>query len=202
MYPAIEPKMHTGKELIVAPGGESVSKLQDFWQWAHSDLMGNAERGALAEYLVACALGLRQSPRISWRKYDLLTNDGISVEVKASGYLQTWEQKALSRPVFGIQSTFGWNSVTNKYDDTKHRQADIYVFCLHKHTAQATADPLLISQWDFYLLSTAMINEKFGEQKSASLSALIQAGAELCPYEDLQQRIHELVSSKKSCFPP
>ena len=194
MYPAIEPKLQTGEEAIVTPGGGTISSLRDFWRWAYSDLMSNAERGALAEYLVACALGVENDPRISWGRYDLLTTAGIAVEVKTSGYLQTWMQKELSRPCFGIRPTYGWDAATNKYDTVKRRQADIYVFCVHKHTDQDTANPLLISQWDFYLLPTSVINEKLGNQESASLTALIQAGAELCPYENLAQRISELFS--------
>lgn len=201
MYPAIIPKMQTGEEAIVSTDGSIIGILHDFWQWAYSDLMGNAERGALAEYLVACALGVENSPRIAWDKFDLQTTDGIAVEVKTSGYLQTWTQKSLSRPIFGIQPTLGWDSVTNEYDKEKHRQADIYVFCLHKHTEQETADPLQLSQWDFYLLPTAVINQTFGTQKSASLSALIQAGAERCPYERLRQRISEIFSHNSHISP-
>ena len=79
----------------------------------------------------------------------------IAVEVKTSGYLQTWEQKALSKPIFGIQPTFGWDSKTNEYEAEKKRQSDIYVFCVHAHTDQETADPLQICQWEFNLLPKA-----------------------------------------------
>ena len=50
------------------------------------DGMDNAERGALAEYLVACALGGGEGVRVNWDKYDLLSPEGIAVEVKSSGY--------------------------------------------------------------------------------------------------------------------
>lgn len=192
MYPAIEPKRLTGEEPLVAPDGVQIGYLIDFWRWAYSDLVGNAERGALAEYIVACALGIHQSERISWDKYDLITDNGISIEVKTSGYLQTWEQKALSKPLFGIQPTYGWDSKTNQYDKEKKRQADIYVFCVHKHTDQETINPLIISQWEFYLMPTITINEKFGLQKTVSLSALINAGAELCDYHNLKDRIYQI----------
>ena len=46
MYPAIIPERLTGQELIINPDGEPVSSLIDFWRWAYSDLIGNAERGA------------------------------------------------------------------------------------------------------------------------------------------------------------
>lgn len=193
MYPAMKPKRMIGTEPIVSPDGHTVGRMLDFWQWAYSDLVGNAERGALAEYLVACALGINGNERISWDKYDLLSTDGVAIEVKTSGYLQTWEQKNLSKLVFGIHETYGWNSQTNTYERTQKRQADIYVFCVHKHKDQQTVDPLQIAQWDFYLMPTAQINEKFGAQKTVFLSSLINAGAELCQYDRLCARIHELM---------
>ena len=195
MYPAIEPERLTGNEPLVTPNGDEIGCLYGFWQWAYSDLVGNAERGALAEYIVACALGIADSVRIAWDKYDLLTKEGISVEVKTSGYLQTWEQKDLSKPIFGIQPTFGWDSKSNEYSTEQKRQSDIYIFCLHKHTDQATINPLLISQWDFFLLPTAVINDKFKNQKTATLSSLIKAGAQKCDYHDIKRMIHQLCNN-------
>lgn len=193
MYPAIEPKKMNGTEALTTTDGKRICSLIDFWQWAYSDLIGNAERGALGEFIVACALDIQDSVRISWDKFDLLTKDGIAIEVKTSGYLQTWEQDSLSKLVFGIGPTYGWNSKTNKYDETKKRQSDMYVFCVHKHTEQRTVNPLLISQWDFYLMPTKLLDEKFGEHKSATLTSLIKAGALRCEYEELNTKIKELL---------
>ena len=201
MYPAIEPERLTGEEAIIAPNGDKVGCLIDFWRWAYSDLVSNATRGALAEYLVACALDIHHTERISWDKYDLLTNEGIAIEVKTSGYLQTWKQNSLSKPTFGIQPTYGWDSKSNEYDKEQKRQSDIYVFCLHKHTDQATINPLLLSQWEFYLMPTNVLNEKFGSQKTVTLSALKKAGAEVCEYENLRSRILELFPNKYPTTP-
>lgn len=195
MYPAIEPNRMTGTEVILSPNGQVIGQLLDFWQWAYSNLMGNAERGALAEFIVACALGISDSERVSWDKYDLLSKENVAIEIKTSGYLQTWEQKDLSKLIFGIQPTYGWNSKTNTYESVQKRQSDIYVFCVHKHKDQATADPLQLVQWDFYLMPTVLINKKFGAQKTATLSALIKAGAELCDFDRLNTRIHELAKA-------
>ena len=192
MYPAIKPVRLSGEEMIVSANGEPISKLLDFWRWAYSDLVGNAERGVLAEYLVACALNINHKERIAWDKYDLMTNDGISIEVKTSAYIQTWHQKSLSKLVFSIQPTFGWDSHTNEFSTKKQRQADVYVFCVHEHKYQATINPLDLSQWAFYLLPTKILNYKFGDQKTASLSSLIDAGAEQCSYDNLKNRISEL----------
>lgn len=188
-YPAIRPERKNGDEPILTADGNEIGKLSDFWQWAYSDLIGNAERGALAEYIVASALGVQNGTRISWDRYDLLSKEGIAIEVKTSGYIQTWEQRELSKLIFGISPTYGWDSVTNEYSQEKMRQSDVYVFCVHKHTDQATVDLLDTSQWDFYVIPTTVLNEKFGQQKSVSLSSLLKVGAVPCRYEDLYEQI-------------
>ena len=139
IYPAIEPKRLSGNEAII-DGDNKVSDVLAFWQWAYSELVGNTERGALAEYLIACALGIENEPRISWNRYDLVSSEGVTIEVKSSGYLQTWEQDKLSDIQFGISETFGWDSITNEYTKDKMRQAKVYVFCVHNHKEQSTLD--------------------------------------------------------------
>lgn len=192
---AISPRKLDGKEAVITPDGKRICAVIDFWRWAYSDLNGNAERGILAEFIVACALGIQNSERISWDRYDLVTKEGITVEVKTSGYLQTWKQTKLSKIVFGIGPTYGWDSKNNRYDKIKQRQAQIYVFCVHKHKEKESLNPLLIAQWDFYLLPTKKIDTEFGDQKTATLSALIKAGAEICEYNNLHTRIVELITN-------
>jgi len=188
-YPALKPQILDENTPLVDEKGNAVAKVVDFWKWAYSDLVGNTERGALAEYIVACAMGVEKKERVAWDKYDLQSPEGIAVEVKASGYIQTWDQDKLSAISFGIQPTYGWDSVTNEYAQERQRQSDVYVFCVHKHTDQETVNPLDISQWDFYVLATRVLNEKVGEQKRISLSALQKLGAEKCSYETLYDKI-------------
>lgn len=109
-YPAMHPKFLQGKTSLIDREGNQFAKLEDFWSWAYSDLLGNTERGILAEYIVACALGIQNKARVLWDKYDLLSEEGIAIEVKASGYLQTWNQEKISKINFGIQPTLGWDS--------------------------------------------------------------------------------------------
>src|SRR4051794_6120931 len=66
--------------------------VADFWRYAFSDLRDNTVRGVLAEFLVAAALGQTESRRIGWANHDITTRSGTRVEVKASGYLQSWAQ--------------------------------------------------------------------------------------------------------------
>jgi hypothetical protein len=67
--------------------------LLSFWQWSASDLVSNALRGRLAEFLVAQALGIADGIRAEWDAYDLRTRQGHTLEVKSAAYLQTWKQK-------------------------------------------------------------------------------------------------------------
>ncbi|WP_195985135.1 hypothetical protein [Clostridium sp. D33t1_170424_F3] len=92
-YPVIPSHFLKGEMPLTDNMGKEIAKLEDFWSWAYSDLLGNTERGALAEYIVACAMGIQKKERTAWDKYDLLSAEGIAIEVKASGYLQTWGKK-------------------------------------------------------------------------------------------------------------
>lgn len=190
-YPAILTTKKSGEEELIDPSGQPVGKLQDFWQWAYSDLIGNAERGLLAEYIVACALGLTDEGRVEWDKYDLKTKDGISVEIKTSGYIQTWGQQKLSSLQFGIRETLAWDNETNEYEAEVKRQADVYVFCVHKHKDQETINPLDLRQWEFYVLSTRDLNEKVGNQKSIGLGRLMEIGAVKSSFEKLSETIRK-----------
>lgn len=191
IYPAIETKKKTGNEQFLNAGSD-VCTLRDFWAWAYSDLIGNTERGRLAEFIVAMALGITEGISVSWDKYDLLSKEGIRVEVKSSAYLQSWEQQCLSKISFGIQPTYGWDSVSNKFDAEKKHQSDVYVFCVLKHKDQATLNPLDLSQWEFYVLSTATLDKAVPGQKTISLNKLSNIGAKKCEYDVLYKTIkHE-----------
>ena len=74
--------------------------LLSFWQWKGSDLVSNATRGVVAEYLVALALHVDVSGvRDEWAAYDLVTPSGIKIEVKSAAFVQSWFQRpSLSSP--------------------------------------------------------------------------------------------------------
>ena len=191
-YPAIPPQILDGNNSLIDTKGNTIARLSDFWSWAYSDLLGNTERGDLAEYIVACALGIQNKERIPWNKYDSVSPEGITIEIKTSGYLQTWGQKKLSLLNFGIRPTKAWDRMTNDFDTQKRRQADIYIFCVHKHKDQNTVNSLDINQWDFYILPSKILDEKVGNQKSISLTSLLKIGAKPCSYDNLHKKIIEL----------
>lgn len=163
----------TGEEPFAHHGEDIGPRLRNFWSWACSDLIGNAMRGVLAEYIVGLALGcVNDHTRLHWDAADLRTRRGLRVEVKSSAYLQSWQQERLSKISFDIRPTIGWDAATNTWAVERKRQADVYVFCVFTPTAKATANPLDSDQWDFYVLSTDRLNAAVGEQKTITLGSL------------------------------
>lgn len=164
--------------------------LLDFWSWAHSDMISNAERGRLAEYIVNCALQSPSLYRIEWDAVDVVASNGVKVEVKSSAYLQAWSQEKFSSIQFDIAPKKSWDSVTNLYSEAKLRSADVYVFCLFASTEPKEANPLDLKQWEFYVLGTNVLNDCVPEQKKIGLNSLIKLGAKKVCYDEIYDAVN------------
>lgn len=169
--------------------GVDMLTREKYWQWAHSDLLSNAERGVVAEYLVGTATDSLGEQRTEWDAWDLTTPEGIRVEVKSSGYVQSWKQEKLSDIRFSVREAKGWMAETNTYTTDRARSADVYVFCIHKEIDKALADPLKVNQWDFIVFPVNLLNQKLGSQKTVGLSTLLGIGGELISYDSLSEAI-------------
>ena len=189
---SIEFKIKTGAEEIVCPNRKR--KLINFWQWAYSDLIGNTERGQLAEYLVALACGIDHKVRISWKAYDLELDNSTKIEVKSSGYLQTWKQKNISKPIFNIPKTLAWDHIENIFEKEKRRQADVYVFALHAHKDKKTVNSLDTNQWEFYILSSKVLDDEIGDAKQITLERIKGLNAIRSNFEELLENIKRVNS--------
>lgn len=163
----------TGDEQFSIDGKPIGFRLKDFWQWSVSDLISNATRGRLAEFIVANALRIDlKEVRDEWRAYDLLTPEGIKVEVKSAAYVQSWNQKKPSVITFDTKASRYWDSETNIQSKESKRQADVYVFCLLKHADKSTINPLALEQWKFYVLSRRDLEGYKRSKVSITLSSL------------------------------
>lgn len=69
----------TGEEFFYLKDKRLNLQLKDFWSWNQSDILNNALRGILAEYIVATAIEAKNEIRIEWDGYDLVTEEGIKV---------------------------------------------------------------------------------------------------------------------------
>ena len=186
---AIDTTRKTGSESFITNNTPLPFTLLDFWQWSSSDLVGNAMRGVLAEYIVASAVGCTGGSRTEWDAYDIETDSGIKIEVKSASYIQSWKQVRYSDIIFGIAPTQSLIGDTQIYSEHKVRQADVYVFCVLAHKDQDTINPLNLDQWDVYVISTEVLNEVVGEQKTIGLQSLLKLSPKKTNYEGLGESI-------------
>ena len=170
----------TGDEPLHANGLPLGPRLGDFWRWSASDLVSNVARGVFAEFLVAHALGIDTSGvRDGWAAFDLVTPDGIRVEVKSAAYVQSWWQRRLSPITFSVRRTRAWSADTGFMAAEAMRQADVYVFSLLAHADKTTIDPLNVDQWRFFVVATAVLNARTRSQHSITLNTLRRITPEL-----------------------
>ncbi len=146
--------------------------LQEFWQWSASDIISNATRGLVAEFLVANAIGAAYDVRDEWAAYDLNDPRGFTIEVKSAAYIQSWKQRRLSPITFNCKRSFAVDPDTGKQEAERRRQAEVYVFALLAHQVQSTLDPFDLRQWEFYVVPTVTLDRRTRSQHSITLNSL------------------------------
>jgi hypothetical protein len=149
--------------------------VEQFYRWAYADVFTNIVRAAVAEYLVACAIGRDHGKRSSWAGYDLEL-DGIKIEVKSSACFVSGKTPTKSNS-YDIEARCGsWhpNGTLIASDGRARRCADVYVFAYHWQTDRELADTLDVSQWRFYVVPTAWLDQRFGNQKRIARDKIAQ----------------------------
>lgn len=171
----ILPKIKSGEERLKFKNKNLSFKLVDFWKWSSSNLLSNTTRGIFAEFLVATATDVDlNTPREEWAEFDLITPDGIRIEVKSAAFIQTWEQKDFSKISFSIKS----------------RNSDVYVMCLLKTKDQEKIDALDLNQWVFYVLSIKEIENYKRSKHSITLKSLEKLTKKV-KYDELNEEVRE-----------
>src|SRR3954466_1779303 len=130
--------------------------LRDFWAWNLSDLRTNTVRSLLAEYLVARALGATSRPRVEWDPFDVLTPDGIKVEVKSGAYLQAWEQSKLSSITFTGLNGPAW-APDGGFSEAPSYNANGHVFAVLTAIELAAYDALDLDQSRLWVLPLRVV---------------------------------------------
>ncbi|MGB8411535.1 MAG: hypothetical protein WCE23_01790 [Candidatus Binatus sp.] len=197
-YARLVAQRKTGREAFRMGGLDLGPTLYEFWAWSVSDFVSNATRGRLAEFIVANALAIPTTVgvRDEWGAYDLETPEGTKVEVKSAAYIQAWYQTRLSMISFRTRKTRAYNHDTGQLDHDARRQADVYVFAHLKHEQKETIDPLDIDQWNFYVLSTAVLNARTRSQYGITLATLKkQEGAGPFTYSELRAAVQRAANS-------
>lgn len=192
MLPNIKTVIKTWEEQFSKNWKKLSIKVKDFWWRWFSQLVTNNLRGILAEYIVASDIGIVYTPREERDAYDLITSENIKIEIKSASYIQSREQKELSSISFSIRPTYWYITEINKRDEKIKRQSDVYVFCLLAHQDQITLNPLEMTQRDFYILPTRILEQKIPIQKTISLKKLEKIWAVKTSYGKIYNTIKSL----------
>lgn len=188
--PPIEPVRKTGEEPLTDGTVPLRVTVGDFWAWSASDLLSNATRGRLAEFIVATALGVDVSGvRNEWDRWDLTMPDGTRVEVKSAAYLQSWAQRRHSAISFSVKPSLPRDEETNRRSKEATRQADVYVLALLAHMDKETVDPLNVDQWRFFVVPTAWLAARKRSQHSITLASLQRERGEPVGYAGLRAAV-------------
>lgn len=162
--------------------------VPDFWRWALGDLRMNNARGYLAEFLVARAVGSTDPHRIEWGEQDVIAPDGTRIEVKSTGYLQSWSQHKPSRPTFSLTGMkHRWEDASASWVKSTDARVDVWVFALHTVTHHADYRPLDIDQWSFWVATEATVRAL--GQKQAALSTIERLSGAAVKWPDLRSAV-------------
>ncbi|MBR1584443.1 MAG: hypothetical protein IJ662_02760 [Clostridia bacterium] len=179
--------------------GQPVFSVLDYWRFQYGQLMNQQEY--IAEFLVSKALGIRKAENVSfWTGYDL-SYCAKRIEVKSSVYVHPWNKKRTSKVrTFSIapSSNLYWSGKKDENGKKLARQNEIYVFCLNTNRDINNADPLIIDDWDFYVIPTFVIDEmcsKYGNpnQKTISLGVVRKLSDGSVKWDQLHEKINEAI---------
>ena len=188
MLEEIEHTLKSWNEFFTMWEKELPYQLKDFRWWWFSHLLTNNLRWILAEYIVSIALGLEKKLRTERDAYDLITSNGIKIEIKSASYVQSRKQKDYSKILFSIRPTVSYDYESQKFSTDHSRQSDYYIFCILSTKDQETINPLDMNQWQFLVIPTKTLNQEFKTQKSISLSKLLKL-TEYISYQELSLKL-------------
>jgi hypothetical protein len=193
--PAAKICRRSGAEPFVNNGSSIGFDLLGFWQWSASDLLSNATRGILAEYLVARALGLPDNAiRNEWDPFDLrwaMEDRTVKIEVKSAAFLQSWAQKELTKIQFIVGKKHAWDEDSGTFSKEATRTADVYVFAVLVHQDKKTVDPLDLNQWRFWVLPTDVLNERNRSQHSITFRSLTGLAGDGWSFDELADAVRQ-----------
>jgi hypothetical protein len=162
----------------------------DFWRWAFSDLRMNTIRPLLAEYLVALAMRDPAPLRIEWAPSDVCSPEGIKVEVKSSGYCQSWLQPKLSTIRFDRLSGLPMSADGSSFTGTKREwRADVYVFAIQTCQEPLCYDPLDLTQWQFRVVPASIL--RAAGLRSVGLAGVMRHAPEQVAWGGLRAAVLE-----------
>lgn len=168
-------------------------EFERFARWA-LPLRSNTTRGIVAEWLVARAVGADISqPRDEWADHDVVTPDGVTIEVKAAAYVQSWNNPRPSPITYNGLKARWLTADGQSYTGEPDYRSQVYVFAAHTATTPADYAVWNLDQWEFRVLPRAAL-VALG-QSSIRLSRLRTLGYEPVPHARLAATVEVVAAT-------
>ena len=152
----MENNKYTPIDNFTVNGHEIGITVLDFWKYAYSNLNSDP-RDDIAKFLVSRALGLSEATnRQEWTLYDI-DYKGVRIEVKSTGYYQTWRNNGNTRE---------------------------------------EVNPLILENWEFYVIPTTKINEECGDNQTIGLSKVRKLCGTKIEYSALKKEVMKYTGIK------
>ena len=131
-----------------------------------------------------------------WTLWDT-TYRNKRIEVKATAYYHLWNANGniSKQRSFGITMAHGSYDVEKSGNKDFCRQNDVYVFCLNTGITKETSNPLNLNNWEFYIVPTAVINKKCGNNKTISLGRIKSLGFSAKRYDEIKTVIDKMIDA-------
>ncbi len=188
---------YTGDETFMVDGKTINLTTNDFWQWAYSDLNNSIVQSMLAKFIVASSIKTvttRLERSRTGNSYDLLSKNGYKVNVRAAAYIQTLDEEYPDHISFSIAPIKFSNRTASEYEtDTLQRNSDVYIFCIYK-ALTTNETPLNLDLWNFYVLSTKILNKKKPAIKTITLPSLMKMEPVQCDYYGISEAIQKILT--------
>jgi hypothetical protein len=130
--------------------------------------------------------------RQSWDPYDLTMEDGTSIEVKSSGYLQSWAQVNHSKIVFGGLKARNWSSDSGYTADMEYR-ADVFIFGVQTVAEHEDYDRLDVDQWQWWVAPRKRIADR--GSRTLTLGTVRKLAVGPVSFDDLAGTVGEIKSA-------
>lgn len=179
-----------GDEQFTCGGCSLGFGVLDFWRFQYASLHNQKE--CIAEFLIAKALEIENPYNADqWTLFDILYRN-TRIEVKQTSYYHNWnaEGKVSSKRTFGITKA---NSKYGENENSYERKNDIYVFCLNTGNTAEASNPLIMENWEFYIVPTSVINAECKDNKTVSLERVRKLASNKTDYSEIKAVIDGMI---------
>lgn len=176
----------------------SLVQLVHFYKWAFGDLTASdSDIGVIGEFLVGDTLGCLESERKTQAIFDLVTREGVSVEVKTT---------TRTVPRVTKDPVYQWNVSDQRTALEGRRElADVWVFLAAKFPETRRMRPAASAQlsvfdpkyWTCWIVTGETVRAS-GCRKSVSQATFDRLGVTAQPFADFKKAFRQLTKERKA----